>query len=113
MTTLDHHHEWMLAAEVAACLAEATRWDWSEAAIAAADTADELADAVYTSAEPEETRPIALRLSLLLSESATDWLATLGGDASDPRELRDTARKAFHTLRYQLFPNGPRSGRVF
>lgn len=132
MNPVTIEHRALLAAELAANLAEIARWEWSEEAQTAADLARRLADAVYEGADPEAlfevivdlSDAIDFDLSVLpnydshwdedLPANPAEWLAALGNDPVSPSypprsgRWRYSARKAFYALRADLFPEGRR-----
>ena len=109
-------HQWHLAAEVAANLTEITRWEWSEHAEKSAHLARRLADGIYGGEDPGDLADIVKQLSEVIGNGPADWLATLTTRDPDGEPVPDgfsrwraDARRAFYTLRADLYPDGRRT----
>jgi len=104
----------LLAAEVAANLAEVARWDWSTMAQEAAALSREIADGVYEGRAPEEMFELFAELTGFLDEplwhDPAVFLRRLGTrrEGADTEALRDAAQRAFIVLRAELYPEGRR-----
>jgi hypothetical protein len=98
---------WLYAAEMAACVREASRWDWGPAQRSLLRAATELSERLYEGADPGDLLPLFEEMSegLRGEYGPRQWLATLDGDSVEHIMMR--ARKAFHCLRYLLFEEGP------
>ncbi len=104
---------WHLAAEVAANLVEITRWEWSKHAEESAGLARRLADGIYKGEDPNEFIGIVEQLSEVIDNGPAEWLAMLTTVDEDGEPVpagfsrwRADARRAFYTLRADLYPDG-------
>lgn len=98
---------WLYAAEMAACVREASRWDWDPGQRSLLRAAAELSERLYEGAEPADLIPLFEEVSEALGneDDARLWLAHLGEEAVGNTLAR--ARRAFRRLRYFLYEDGP------
>jgi len=115
---VEERQRWQLAAEVAAHLAEITRWEWSQRAEEAADLSRRLADGIYAGRTPAELLDIVEQLSALIDENPPVSFAFLSFDdlETDPTEpdlprWHAHTRRTFTILRAGLYPDGRRYAR--
>lgn len=105
---LDPAWAWLHAADLAAHLAEAARWDWDDPFPAAARVAGRLAEAVYRDEPAAQIESLVRYMDDLLDRlnGPSLWLASLKSREVDANELVEAARSAFRRLRYSLFEDG-------
>ncbi|MBN2113541.1 MAG: hypothetical protein JW785_05370 [Acidimicrobiia bacterium] len=106
MNPSDPAFAWLYAAELAACVREASRWDWDTAQRRLLEAVVQLSERLYEGAEAPDLAPLFEQVSdgLRLSEVRL-WLAQLDPDRAENTMQR--AREAFYRLRYHLFEEGP------
>ncbi|MFH1329487.1 MAG: hypothetical protein ABIJ48_02340 [Actinomycetota bacterium] len=107
MDPSDPNYSWLHAAELAACIREASRWDWDADQRRLLAAAVGLSERLYEGAGPDELVSYFEELSeaLSLHNGPARWLASL--DDSQVGRMMRAAREAFHRLRYHLYEEGP------
>ena len=107
MKPSDPNYSWLHAAELAACVKEASRWDWDAEQRRLLAAVVELTGRLYQGADPGDLVPLFEEVSEALRACGDIrlWLASL--DESHVGRTMRSAREAFHRLRDLLYEEGP------
>jgi hypothetical protein len=104
MHSTDPLFAWVHAAELAALVREASRWDWGPVQRRLVRAVAELTERVYAGDDPEVLAPLFDEVAQTLLAQKY-WAATHREDHL--RAVIKDAREAFFLLRYRLFEDGP------
>lgn len=97
-------YAWLHAAELAALVREASRWDWGPVQRHLVRAVVDLTERVYEGADPQELGPLFEEVARTLLAQKY-WAATHREDHL--RAVIREAREAFFRLRYSLYEDGP------